>query len=121
MINQKKFLLFLEYGLTGLAVVLFLVCLSVGTATAAVTLVNPIGYNDFPSLLFAIADGIAVLIGSLAVIMIIWSGILFLLSAGDPTRIQKAKSALIWAIVGIVVAISAGVIIETIKGILGAQ
>jgi len=113
--NQKKSLLILKHILLGLVV------FSPFFTNAAVTLVNPIGYNDFPSLLIAIAQGIAVLIGSLSVIMIIWSGILFLVSAGDPARIQKAKSSLVFAIVGMVIAISAEVIIETIKGILGAK
>jgi hypothetical protein len=113
--NQNKILYFLKYTLLGLIIFFpFFV-------NAAVTLVNPIGYNDFPSLLTAIAQGVAVLIGSLSVIMIIWSGILFLVSAGDPARIQKAKSSLTWAIIGMAIAISAEVIIETIKGILGAK
>ncbi len=113
--NQKKSLLFLKCILLGIVVFFPFF------ASAAVTLVNPIGYNDFPSLLTAIAQGVAVLIGSLSVIMIIWSGILFLVSAGDPAKIQKAKSSLTWAIIGIAIAISAEVIIETIKGILGAK
>lgn len=113
--NQKKFLLFSKYILSG-TIVLFPFL-----ANAAVTLVNPIGYNDFPSLLFAIANGVAVLVGSLSVIMIIWSGILFLVSAGDPAKIQKAKSSLVWAIIGMAIAISAGVIIEVIKGIIAAK
>jgi uncharacterized BrkB/YihY/UPF0761 family membrane protein len=114
MIKAKQILLFSGIGLIGLAILIPFVI------TAAVTVVNPIGYTDFGSLLLAIANGIAVLIGSLAVIMIIWSGILFLLSGGDPSRVKKAKDALLWAVVGIVIAILASAIIATIKGIIGA-
>jgi len=108
--NKKLVLLFL-FGLIAIPVI----------SVAAVTLQNPIGYNTFPELLGAIATGIAALIGSLGVIMIVWSGILFLTSAGDPGRLGKAKTTLGWAIAGIAIGIAASGIIELIKKIIDAQ
>lgn len=107
---QKKTILFL-IGLIVLVPV---------SALAAVTVKNPIGYNDFPSLLGAIATWVATIIASLGIIMIIWAGILFLTSGGDPARLGKAKSALGWAIAGIAIGLAANGIIELIKKIIGA-
>ena len=44
--------------------------------------------------------------------MIVDAGILYTTSAGDSAKVQKAKNALIYAVVGIAVAILAGVIVN---------
>jgi hypothetical protein len=91
-----------------------------GTVTAQVTLTNPIGYSTFPLLFKAILTGVAGLIGGISTIMIIVSGIMFLISAGDPTKMTKAKATLTYAIIGIVVAGTAEAIVLTIQGWIGA-
>ncbi len=49
--------------------------------------------------------------GILAVIMVIYAGFLYVTSAGDSGKVQKAKTALIYAVVGIVVAVLAYAIV----------
>jgi len=96
-----------------------LICFAT-SALAQVTIPNPLGTtNDFGTLLTNGAKKIAEFVGALSVIMIIWAGILFLTSAGRPEAINKAKSALTYAIIGIVVAILASGIIELIQSIIG--
>lgn len=41
--------------------------------------------------------------GFIAVIAVIWSGILYLTSAGDETKATKAKSALLYSVIGILI------------------
>ena len=53
------------------------------------------------------------------IIMFIWAGFLFLTAHGDPTKISTAKKAVIFAIVGIAVALLAFSAIKFIKKILG--
>lgn len=85
-----------------------------------VTVKNPIGYNDFGSLIMdGIFPAVATIISALGLIMIVWAGILFVTSAGDPGRLGKAKTALWWAIAGIAIGIAATGIIELIKKIIG--
>jgi hypothetical protein len=43
----------------------------------------------------------------LTVVMIVYAGIMFITASGDPERLTKAKAAVIWAVVGLVVAILA--------------
>jgi len=57
--------------------------------------------------------------GVLAVIAIVYSGIMYITAGGDQTKAENAKKNLIWAITGIVLILLALVIINEIAGILG--
>lgn len=50
------------------------------------------------------------IVGAVAVLMIIYGGYLFTISAGDPGKIATAKRSIIYAIIGIVIAAAAQVI-----------
>lgn len=50
--------------------------------------------------------------GAVAVIMVVIGGFQYVLSNGDPQRAAKAKNTIIYAIVGLVVAISAFTIVN---------
>lgn len=110
---EKKFLFLALFSFAIFSFILF------SGASGAVTIPNPLGStNTFEDLLLKIADGVGMLIASLGVIMIIVSGILYLLSAGNPERMATAKKALVFAIIGIVIGASAKVIVEIIKEVL---
>jgi NAD/NADP transhydrogenase beta subunit len=51
--------------------------------------------------------------------MFIVAGILFLTSMGDPGKLATARAAVIWAVVGVVVAIIAFSIINIVGGWFG--
>ena len=57
----------------------------------------------------------------LVVIMVIWAGILFLTARGDPNKIDAARRALIWAVVGIIIGLIAFSAVTIIKATLGIQ
>lgn len=59
------------------------------------------------------------ILGALAVIMIIYSGIQYVISVGDSGKIQKAKNTLIYSIVGLVVAMFAYAIVDFVLDNLG--
>lgn len=104
--------------LVHLIVLVSLFC--VASSAFAVTIPNPLGATDtFCKLLTKIASGVGMFIASLGTIMIIVAGILYLISAGSPEKMTKAKTALIYAIVGIAIGISATVIVAIIKEMLG--
>jgi len=57
-----------------------------------------------------IGTGVNVLIGiaaGLAVVALIWGGLTWASAAGDEEKLAKAKSIITWAIVGLVMALSA--------------
>ena len=63
---------------------------------------------------------ISVLVGYVAIAMVAWGGYLYMFSRGMPDRAEKGKKTLISAVVGLLIAIFASVIMNTIMMILGA-
>jgi hypothetical protein len=86
---------------------------------AQVQIPNPIGIQNIPALIAAISTYVFGIVGSLAVIMFIWAGILFLTSGMVEGNLQKAKDTLKWAVIGLAIAISGAGLIAFIQNILG--
>jgi len=85
------------------------------------TIQNPITATDFTILLTSIigwVQNIAVLI---AVLMIIYSGFLFMTAGGEEEKITKAKKTLIWSLVGLAILIMGENFITLIKNILSVK
>lgn len=53
-------------------------------------------------------------VGALSVIMLIWGGIRYTTSAGDSSKVTAAKNTVLYAIVGLVVAILAYAIVNMV-------
>ncbi len=86
----------------------------------AQTLPNPLGnVGDFPTLINNIVIYVSGVIGGLAVIMFVWAGILFLTSAGNEGQLTKARKALLYAVIGLAIALVGGGLITFIKNIIG--
>jgi hypothetical protein len=56
--------------------------------------------------------------GLLAIICFVVAGVLYLSAQGDPTRIEKAKKATIYGVIGVVVGLIGLVVIRTIEKLL---
>ena len=60
------------------------------------------------------------IIGVMAVIMIIWGGIRYVLSAGNSAALTSAKNTIIYSIIGLIIAILAyaivSFVINTVSG-----
>lgn len=90
-------------------------------SVAAIEITNPLGATDtFCKLLTNIASGVGELIAILGTIMIIIAGFLFMTSAGSPEKIKTAKTALMYAIIGMVIGGLAAAIVATIKSVINA-
>lgn len=57
------------------------------------------------------------LVGSLAIVFIIYAGVQFALSGGNPKTVQTAKQTLTYAVIGLVLSISAYAIVAFITNI----
>lgn len=66
-----------------------------------------------------IANIIAIIVGVVAIIVIIVAGIQYMLSTGDPTKVNNAKNAILYALVGLVVAFLARTLVVFIIQKLG--
>jgi hypothetical protein len=61
------------------------------------------------------------ILGFIAVIGFVISGILYLTAAGNETQIEKAKSAMTYSIIGVIVALMGYVIIQAVNAWLGTS
>ncbi len=115
--NNKIVSVIFFISLLGLA---SFVCLPAGKALAQVTIPNPLGETStFSGLLLKISAAVGELIATLGTLMIIIAGILYATSAGSPEGVNKAKTALTYAIAGIIIGLAASGIVTLIGTILG--
>lgn len=81
---------------------------------------NPLGANaTLIGLLSNITTFLLGLVGFIALLSLVWGGTMYIISFGDETGIKRAKTIVIWSIVGLVVIILAFFIVRTVTSILG--
>jgi len=83
---------------------------------------SPAGiFTDFGALATFIVKFLTTIVGALSLIFIVISGIKIVTSSGDSKKLGSATSTLIYAIVGLVVAILAFVIINLVQRFIGSS
>ena len=68
--------------------------------------------EDASSLIGTIINVLLFLVGTLSVIMIIVSGIFYVTSSGDSSKVARAKNTLLYSVVGLVVAFIAFAVVN---------
>ena len=71
-----------------------------------------VGNGGTTGLLISVLKYIFMLIGIVSVIMIIYSGLQLVISAGDTAKVTKAKNTIIYSVIGLAVAILAYAIVN---------
>ncbi|NQV00786.1 MAG: hypothetical protein HQ537_01530 [Parcubacteria group bacterium] len=82
---------------------------------------NPLESEDFTELAESIIEWIVNIGILIAVFMIIYSGILFMISRGNDEDITKAKKALMWSLIGLAILIMGKTWITLIESILSGK
>jgi hypothetical protein len=82
------------------------------------TIPNPLRCEDIECIVQTIADMIAGLVIVIGTIMIIVGGIQYISSAGNEDRARRAKNTVLYAIIGIAIAVSVDFIIGFLREIL---
>jgi hypothetical protein len=70
--------------------------------------------------IYNITDWVFVVLMAISSLMIIWGAVLFTTSSGDPEKTAKARQLIIYAAVGIAVALFSRAIPPAVKMIIGA-
>ena len=68
--------------------------------------------GDLPAQFGTIANVLIYLVGALAVLMLIYGGLRYVTSAGNKTSIEAAKTTIMYAVIGIIIAILAYAIVN---------
>ncbi len=98
---------------------------SVGAANATDTACkvdpnSPLCVNEtsqtLPDLIKKIVQGLLFVLGTVAVIVIIFAGIFYTTSSGDPKMVEKAKNTLMYAVIGLIVAVLSYAIVGYVVG-----
>jgi hypothetical protein len=55
---------------------------------------------------------LSIIVGAVAVIMILFGGLKYITSSGDPSKVASAKNTILYAILGVIVAVLAQVIVN---------
>jgi hypothetical protein len=117
-----KFLIFFTI-LPILLVSLFLPSLSVSAAcqsgsTDCISITNPLGVDSPQTLIGRVINSVLGIVGSLALVMFVYGGLIWMTSSGSSEQVKKGKDILIWAVIGLVVIFSAyGLVRFVITGV----
>lgn len=79
------------------------------------------GLDDLVRILVNIIEFGLLFAGAVAAIFVVVSGYQYVLSAGNPEKVEKAKQGLTWSIVGLILVISSYAIVLFLQGILQAR
>ena len=76
--------------------------------------------NALPSVIINILNGIIAVSGLIAVIFIVIGGINYMTSAGEASKIEKAKKTILYSVIGLAIcALSFAIVNYVIKNIIG--
>ena len=90
------------------------ILLAESAPATGVTLVNPLGTSDPRIIIANIIQAILSIIGSLALLMFVYGGFLWITSFGESKRIERGKTIVVWAVAGLALIASAYVIVNAV-------
>ncbi len=89
---------------------------STSKAQKTVKLINPLGagMTDPRDIIGNVIKGVLSIIGSIALLMFIYGGILWITSMGEPKKIQQGKDIITWCVLGLAIIAGAYVLVDAI-------
>jgi uncharacterized BrkB/YihY/UPF0761 family membrane protein len=111
--HKKKIIIFLIFFI----ILTFLPCTVLAGVTGVggdspTTLDDPIGIKSPQALIGQVINVALGLVGSVALLMFIYGGFVWMFSMGNTTKIQKGKDILLWSTAGLVVIFSAYALVK---------
>ena len=115
MLNFKKLFLSLIVSLLLLAPALVFAVGGQGESEApapcpsgSVCLDNPLGSVSTPQTLIAnVINAVLGVVGSLALLMFVYGGLIWMTSSGSPEKVKKGRDIIIWSAIGLAIIFSA--------------
>ncbi len=91
-----------------------------GGSNSGVALINPLKVDTVPEFLALILAAVVNLGTIILVLMLVYVGFLFVVAQGNEEKLQNAKSALLWTVVGGLVLLGAQAISLVIQATVGS-
>ena len=77
------------------------------TSTSGATcLSNPLGVNTPQALIGKIINAVLGVVGSLALLMFVYGGLVWMTSSGNPEKIKQGRGIIVWAAIGLAIIFS---------------
>ena len=90
---------------------------SIGCVQTPAALVNP--ESGLLEIILKFSSGMMFMLAGVATITLIYGAIRYIMAAGDENQIQTAKRIMIWSVVGLVIGLMAGYIVQFVIDIVG--
>jgi hypothetical protein len=94
---------------------------SSGSSSTDTSICNPTGITDLTALIVSIIKYMLGIIGILAVLMIIYGGYQMVVSAGNADLQKKGKQTMIYAVLGLVLAVLSYSIVSIVENVVRSQ
>ncbi len=88
------------------------------SAVANITIKNPIATSDFSVLVGNVLKWVLSVAGSIALLMLVAGGIMYITSAGDEQKVASSKKIITWTIIGLMVVLASYSIIFVLDELL---
>ncbi len=92
---------------------------STGTTSTSTVFTDPITSNSISDVLGKLMSALSGLVITLAIIFIVLGGILYMMSAGDPGMIKRAKDCWLFSVIGLAIVVAAPTFLKEVMAILG--
>jgi len=90
---------------------------SCASADGTPTLCNPLGSINTPQALIGrIIDTVLGVVGSIALLMFVYGGIIWMTSSGSPEKVKSGRDTLVWSAIGLAIIFSAYGLVRVIIG-----
>jgi amino acid transporter len=113
-----------RYGIVKRAVfflTIFTLFLPIVVEAQTIPIPNPMPCEDIECIVQTIADMVAGLVTVIGTIMIIIGGIQYITSAGSEDKARRAKNTVLYAIIGIAIAVSVDFIVGFLREVLSSS
>lgn len=83
-------------------------------AQETVTITNPLGEEDPRVIVGRVISGALSVSGSIAILMFVYGGVIWLTSLGKPDWVEKGKRIILWSVLGIVIIAASYVVADAV-------
>ncbi len=92
-----------------------------GASATSIAFINPITSNSISDVLGKVMTALSGLVITLAIIFIVLGGILYMMSAGDPGMITRAKACWLSSVIGLAIVVAAPTFLKEVINVLGGS
>lgn len=92
----------------------FPICVFAGSEDDTEELNNPLNTSDPQIIIGNIINAVFGIVGSVALLMFVYGGFMWMLAAGNSDRVEKGKNIIVWATLGLVVIFTSYAIVNFI-------